>query len=372
MPNRLVERFLALAVVPSPSKKEGPMAAAINKELSAMGLAAEEDGAAAQLKGEVGNLFTERLPSGEPTGWVTLSCHMDAVPPGCANDPYIDGDIVRTRGACLAADDRAGVAIALQILDDLVERPLLRTGVQVIFTVSEETGDSGADVLDPKLVKGKWVVVLDTGGKPGQMNIQSPHANAFKVVFRGKAAHAGIEPEKGANALLMAARTADRFASGRLNPDTTFCFTKTSSGKSTNVIPEEAVLEGETRSFKDGETERLLNGLKDLSESTAGEFGGTAEFESREQFPPFKLDKDHQLVEALVRAAEECGFRPEPRRTGGGSDANGYNAKGIPAVNVAVGYRQPHSKDEHLIVPEFLGTYRWITRFLRSVDEVAG
>jgi tripeptide aminopeptidase len=344
------------------------MADRVRSDLEALGLSVREDGTAEKIGGNAGNLFTELAPSGEARRWITLSAHLDAVPPGYGEDPYIDGEVIRSRGRILSADDRAGVAMILELLDELRRDPLGGLGVQAIFSVAEETGPIGSRHIAPEEVKGDMILVLDTAGSPGQLNTASPHAKKFRCTFRGRAAHAGVEPEKGINALVMAAAVAGRIPSGRLDADTTFSFTVLHAGTSTNVIPAEAILEGETRSFREGEVDRLLERLEEDCRWEAREGGGSVEIQVVEKFPPFHLGEDHPLVQGLVRAAEACGFRPEPRRKGGGSDANIFNQMGIPAVNLAVGYRKGHCPEEHLVVSDFEGSYRWVLRFLRDLD----
>ncbi len=364
----LLDRFLRLCIIEAPSGREAPMAEALRAELAAMGLEARGDGTAARTGGACDNLAVELLPAGEARRWVTLMAHMDAVPPGRAVDPYVHEGAVRTRGAILSADDRAGIAILLELLAAVRREPLCRLGLQALFTASEETGLGGAEVLDRSALRGEFGVVLDTGGPPGQVNTASPTALRFAVRFRGRSAHAGVEPEKGANALLMAARLVAALPSGRLDLDTTFSCTRASAGTATNIVPDDALVEGEVRSFREGEAGRLLALLKEEAESAARSLGGTVAVTVEALFPPYHVAEDHPAVAALLAAAEAEGWRGFAHRSGGGSDANHLNAAGLPAVNVGVGYRNPHSPEEILILDEFEGAYRWLLRFLRSLD----
>ena len=368
MNQRLLDRFLRLCVIEAPSKKEGRMAAKIREELGRLGLEAREDGAAAAIGGECGNLLVEVSPEGSPAAWITLLAHMDAVPPGCAREPHIEGGIVRSRRGILSADDRAGVAILLEILGDLGERPLARLGVQAIFTVSEESGPTGAGALASGDLKGEFGVVLDTGGPPGQINFESPTAKKIRILCEGRSAHAGMEPEAGINALVMASRLVSDLPSGRLDDETTFSLTVMRAGEATNVIPAQAIVEGELRSFRPGEAERLLALVKEKAGRAAEGMGGTIQVSDQLQFPPFRVDPGNPNLQRLLGAATREGFKGFLQRPPGGSDANQLNPKGVPSVNVGIGYRHGHSSAEQLIVSEFEGTCRWISRFLRERD----
>jgi tripeptide aminopeptidase len=214
-------------------------------------------------------------------------------------------------------------------------------------------------------------VVLDTGGPPGQVNNQSPFARTFSAAFTGRSAHAGIEPEKGVNALVLASKLACAIPSGRVDTETTFSFTRMESGTASNVVPERGLLRGEVRSYSESALNDLLSSLTASAKTLASEAGATVEVTSEPMFPPFHIPEETPWVRRLFAAAEAEGFRPFAKRSGGGSDANTLNDLGLPAVNIGVGYRKGHSPEEHLIVKEFLGTYRWILRFLKELDQSA-
>ena len=368
MSDELLQKLMKLCKIPSESKKETEMAKEIAASVMRLGIEVRDDGCAGAVHSETGNQIVSLPPSGGARRWVSLFAHLDAVPPGFCPEPYIDGDIVKSRSGILAADDRAGVAIILQILEDLMRKPFERTGVQAIFTVSEETGVGGAHALKREDIAGDWAVVLDTGGRPGQITVQSPEACKFRAFFKGRAAHAGIEPEKGVNALLLAAKAATSVPTGRLNQDTTFSITVLKCGEATNVIPGEAVMEGEARSFEKGQLGELFAGFKGAAEAIAEESGGRLVFETLPMFSPYDVPRDHPLVSGLLNAAAACGFKGEARRSGGGSDANPLSAKGVTAVNLAIGYREAHGPQEHLVIPDFVGTYSWVSRFLAMLD----
>jgi len=365
----LLDRFFELCVIEANSKREALMSERLRRELGRLGLEVKEDGAAAAVGGECGNLFAEVFPADGAASTITLLSHMDAVPPGCGESPYLEDGLVRSKGPILSADDRAGLSIILQVLNDLRERPLRHLAVQAVFTVSEEAGPTGAGALAREDLHGEFAVVLDTGGPPGQINFESPTAKKFKIVCEGRAAHAGIEPEKGVNALVMACRLVSALPSGRLDEDTTFSFTLVRSGTATNVIPSQAQVEGELRTFKPGEADRLMALVEERAAEVSGSMGGKILLTHQTHFPPFKVDPENPYLKRLLAAANSEGFRGFLHRSGGGSDANYLNPKGVPAVNVGVGYRHGHSPQEQLIVSEFEGAYRWISRFLRDLDK---
>ena len=333
-----------------------------------MGLEAREDGAGAFIGGACGNLLAELPPGGDPRRWVTLAAHLDAVPPGHATEPWMDGGRVRSRRGILAADDRAGVAILLQVLHDLRAKPLDHTGVQALFTVSEEVDTAGARSLSSGDLRGECALVLDTSGPAGAVNLASPDARRFEVRFTGRSAHAGVAPEKGVNALVMAARVVAALPCGRLDADTTFSATVLQCGDATNVVPETALLRGEARSFREGEIDRLMELQRRECEAVCAAMGGSFELTVEPMFRPFRVLDEHPLPEGLRRAAAACGLVWNPRRSGGGSDANALNALGVPAVNLAIGYYRNHSDGEYLDEAQFEDAFRLVLQYLRDLD----
>lgn len=122
---------------------------------------------------------------------------MDTVVPGKGIKPSIkDGYVVTDGTTILGADDKAGLAVMLEVVKVLKEQNFAHGTIQFIITVGEESGLVGAKVLDPSLVKAKFGYALDSDGKVGNIIVAAPTQAKVKAAILGKTAHAGVAPEK--------------------------------------------------------------------------------------------------------------------------------------------------------------------------------
>src|SRR5207245_2320618 len=135
-----------------------------------------------------------------------LSAHMDTVEPGRGIKPIVEGDRVRTDGSTvLGGDCKAGIAAILEALESMQEAKVKRRPVQLVFTRGEETGLEGAKQVDFSMVRAKEAIVFDGNGPVSNVINASPTYIRFVVEVTGRAAHAGVEPEKGLSAIRIAA-----------------------------------------------------------------------------------------------------------------------------------------------------------------------
>ena len=156
---RLLDIFLELVRIDSPSGEEEVIANHLAEKLSRLGLAVEPDA--------IHNLVA-RLPGrGQP---VMLAAHMDTVMPGRGIRPVVQDGIIRSDGSTiLGADDKAGIAIILETLAVLAESGQPHPPLEVVITVQEEVGLNGARSLDRSRLESQLGISLDAGGPPGQI-----------------------------------------------------------------------------------------------------------------------------------------------------------------------------------------------------------
>ena len=204
---RFLADFLELVRIPSPSGKEKEVAWAVKAKLESMGLTVVEDNAGEKFGGEQGNLIVKVPSKLEGIPPIMFNAHLDTVVP-CENvNPIVKGDKVRSDGrTILGADNKAGVCVLLEFLRVLKEDGIQHGPLEIVFTVAEETGLHGAKHLDYSLISAKVGFVLDSGPPVNKVIVQAPSQKNLRAVIKGKAAHAGVSPEKGINAIQLAAR----------------------------------------------------------------------------------------------------------------------------------------------------------------------
>lgn len=352
---RLIVLLEELCRVDSAPRQERLMADRIRAELEDLGFAVQEDGAAAAVGGNAGNLIA-RLPGTRPGAEpIMLSAHLDRVPGGIGVKPQRQADRVTSDGTTiLGADDCAGLAAILEAVRTAREQGRALPPLEVVITVCEEVGLLGAKAVDVSRLQSRKGYVLDAEGPVGAMVIDAPSSARIIATFTGRAAHAGIAPEKGISAIQMAARAIDRMKLGRLDEETTANVGIIKGGVARNVVPELCEVQAEARSHSDAKLDAQLNHMAGALEAAAAEFGGRVAYNVERNYGGFRLDEGAPVVTHAVRAARSCGLRPELKKSGGGSDANVFNLRGIPTVALCTGYQKIHTFQEYMPIDELI------------------
>lgn len=340
--DRLVSEFIELIKIDGPSKKEGVVAAAVAGKLMDLGFEVWND--------NTGNILSTK--AGKSYGVPVLFCaHLDTVESTEAVAPTIDGGVIRSGGkSILGADDRAGIAVFLEAMRSLAEDGVSHGIIEAVFTVGEEVGLLGAKSVDWSRFNSKIAFVLDSGDRVGSAVVRAPTEIDFWLTVTGKPAHAGVEPEKGVNAIVVAANAIARAPSGRIDPDTTANFGTISGGKTTNIVPDRVEIAGEIRSMDEGRVRETLDAILRAFEDAAKAAGAGLEVTTDQAYQGFVVDSASPVVRLFERAARQVGLEPAFVSRGGGSDTNIVNARGMSAVNIGIGAKNEHTRDEHIAI----------------------
>ena len=345
---RLVDNFCKLVRIDSSTGMEKLIAEELKRQLADLGAAVREDDAGTTFGGNCGNLIA-KIPGTKPGPTLLLSAHMDRVEPGQGINPVITDGIIRSQGdTILAADDVAGIAEILEALRVIKENQLPHVPVEVVFTVAEEGGLKGAKALDTQQLESTMGFMLDGGGPVGTVTVQAPAQTGITATFHGKSAHAGIAPEKGINALVAAALAVAKMKLGRIDEVTTANIGVLTAGQATNIVPDRAVLKGEARSRN---PEKLLAQVEHMVaciNEACSQTGATVDLDVVDSYPAFQLGEQEPVVELITTACKQAGIPVQLVGSGGGSDANIINGKGIPCVVLGMGYEDVHSTNESI------------------------
>lgn len=355
---RLAVIFTELCQISSPSRREGAIAAYLKKAFADLGAdVIYEDDSAARTGSECGNLivrFDGSLPNQEG---LFFSCHMDTVEPATGVEVVRTGDIFTSKGdTILGGDDKTGIAAVLELLTLLKENNTPHPTLEVVVTTCEEIGLLGAKNLDYSKLRTKYGYALDSTGN-NHVIIGAPSANKIKVEIKGMAAHAGLCPEAGINALALAAQALTTIRLGRLDEESTCNFGIIQGGIATNIIPERVVLQGEVRSHSldklAGYTEEIFNVFQKVvanwqGSAATGDNRPSVAIDIIDDYPPLKIAEDAPVLLRIKKAAGA--YRKELRYivAGGGSDANIFNGFGLPTAIVATGMNKVHTVNEQL------------------------
>jgi len=354
-PNRLLETFLELIRIPSPSGQEAEIANHLLARLHDLGLEARLDRA--------GNVLAH-TPLKE--GALLLGAHMDTVGKKGEVNPIVEGDLIRSDGSSiLGGDDKSGIAVILEAISSLLKDGETLPAVQVVFTVSEEVGLVGAKALDPKDLVAREGIELDSGGPIGTIIVQAPAQDSLRAVIHGKKAHAGAEPEKGINAIRVAAEAIAAMPLGRIDPETTANIGVIHGGEATNIVPDRVEALGEARSRDPERLARQVRAMVSAFQEARDRHGAGLDLEVTRAYEAYQLTKETPIVAELAAAVRAQRLEPLLAPSGGGSDANIFNALGIPTVNFSTGMEAVHTTEEQIRLSDMVACARVIEEVLR-------
>jgi tripeptide aminopeptidase len=326
------------------------MADRVTHELRSVGLEVEEDGAAAELGGECGNLLT-RIP-GRREESVMLCAHLDTVPHEGPIEPVlVDGGWESAGETILGADNKAAVAMLIE----LARRAALESspiGIELLFTVSEERALAGAKSLRPGWLRSRAGYVFDHASPIGEIVVAAPTYVRWEAELIGRAAHAGIRPEDGRSAVRAAAIAIAAMPHGRIDAETTTNVARIEGGVAgTNVVPERCTVVGEARSLDAARVEAVVDEIVAAFHDAANDPSCECDVDVvvERLFEGYRLKPGDPAIAAAERALAACGYEASQIVTGGGSDANALIAAGGPTcVNLANGTERNHEPGERV------------------------
>jgi tripeptide aminopeptidase len=346
---RLLADFIRLCEVESPSKQERAVAQVVRAELEALGLAVEEDDTATDTGSQTGNLLA-RI-EGPPESRTILFCaHLDTVPLAAPVEVQQQNGVLSNRNdAILGADNKAAVATILAAARRLTQTAP-PVGIELLFTTCEELALAGAKAVDPDKLNADFGYVFDHASPIGELVTASPTYYRLEADFRGKAAHAGIRPEAGHNAIAAAAQAIASIEVGRLDDQTTANVGEIHGGSAANVVAERCHVVLEARSLDDARAGEVVSSMVDAISGAASDLECDVETTVERLFRGYKLPRTAPVVETAAEALRATGIEPVYINTGGGSDANALIAADLPVLNIANGTEGNHQPDESVSV----------------------
>lgn len=354
---RLLETFLKIVKIKSPSKDEKEVVDFVERELSSLGLKVYRDNCGKKFGSNAGNLvatYNENiLPQKEP---VFLGAHLDTV---CVKGEIIptikNGKILNNdRKSILGADDKVAVASILECLRIIRENNIPTREIDIVFTISEETGLLGAKNLDLGKIKAEIGFVFDGSGNIGTIITRAPYQNSIYADFEGKAAHAGVCPEKGINSVYAASVGISNIKWGRVDEETTCNVGIIEGGVARNIVPQNTKVEAEARSIKLSKLEEITAIITSSFEKAAFSSGVKLKYKVVREYDGFEISESDICVRIAKRAIEKLGIKPKIKSSGGGSDVNIFNARGKKAVNLSSGMENAHTNKEYVKIEELI------------------
>ena len=283
---------------------------------------------------------------GDDTKVLIVGHHDTVFPLGTtAKRPFsVDGDIARGPGIF---DMKAGIVQAIHGLSAISDS----SRVEMLITADEEVGSyASRELIESRARATGAVLVLEPSADGGALKIARKGVGTFTVNIVGRASHAGLEPEKGINALVELAAQVQRIvAMARVELGTTVTPTVATAGNSENVVPDAAMIKVDVRVVLPEEKERIeleMSQLKPVVE------GATIKVSGSVNRPPMHESAGRALFGVAEDVAKDLGIKNlQGVAVGGGSDGNFTAAIGIPTLDGmgAVG-GGAHAVTEHVLI----------------------
>ncbi len=356
----ITDRFIELAKLSSPSKQERLVADYILAFCKERQIAISEDAAGAAIGGNSGNLLATMPGKGART--VLFSAHMDTVVPCDKVHPVIrDGRIYSDQTTILGADDKSGIAAMLLLMEDALAHPDAYPHLKFVFSVAEETGLEGARQLDPSfLADVDAAFILDSSGQPGEIVCAAPFMASGTITVTGKEAHAGIAPEEGINAFVVAAKAVSKLQIGRIDANTTCNVGIVHGGLAANIVMPKITLEFEARSLDGAKLEQLLHQVDVVFQEECSAAKATYATTVAIDTPGYQITEQDEIAQKVVQASNTIGLPYRFKQSGGGSDTNIYAGKQVQAMTLATGMTKVHTVEESIAIEDLVKTAQWI------------
>ena len=355
MASEVLDLFLELAAIASPSGEERPVADRVLGYLHDCGLNPDEDATGPEVGSNMGNVYASLEPTtdGEP---LFFCAHLDTVPPTAAIEPVLEDGVIRNgAGTILGADNKSAVAAMLEGARRVLAENRPHGGIELLFTPKEEVGLLGAAAFDHERLHARLGYVYDQAAPIGEVILGAPFSRAMQVRFHGRAAHSGMYPEEGRSAIAAAARAISDLRLGRVDEETTANVGIIQGGTAGNIIPEWCSLDAEARSHDEQKLEELVQEMVDAFSFAAGLEDCEVETKISKSYKGYRFKTEDPVVRIAHTALERSGYAPTYALSGGAADANVFNERGLACLNLANGMQDIHTSDERITVEDLEG-----------------
>lgn len=374
---RAVKQLLAFLAIEGVTGQEAAIARAVVEALLAAGVprkAIRFDDAHRRipLPTQTGNLIVS-LEGTRPGRRRLFMTHLDTVPLCAGAKPVRRGNrIVAAGDTALGGDNRTGVACLVTLAETLREAGLSHPPLTLLFTIREESGLWGARHVDLGQLGDPPEGYNVDGRSPREITVGAVGAERWEAEIFGRAAHAGVHPEQGISATVVASLAlADVFregwfgkihqngAEGTANVGVFGGRDGGSAGLATNVVTDYVQLRGEARSHDARFVRTIIKTYREALRAAAGRVrdhrgrGARLRFQARRDYYPFRLKPTAPVVRHAMAAAERVGLEPVLRVSNGGLDANWTVRHGIPTITFGAGQNNIHAVGEFVDLREF-------------------
>ncbi len=313
-----------------------------------------------------GNLIA-KIPAKNTTRTesVLFGAHADTVKPGKNIEPILKDGIIHSKGeTILGADDKAGIAELFEAIRTAEQYPPL----EIVISREEEIGLKGSKNTDASLLKSKIGFLIDMDALENIV-IGGPSYMSINVDITGRAAHAGMEPEKGISSIKAASHAISMLREGWIDEETTVNVGIIKGGQVLNAVPEKTNVKIECRSQSHEKCIHQSNLIKKVFLTAAKAMGAQTKVKMELNMKASPISEDAEVVGVVKRAVRSVGLKPNVRIICGGTDASSYNEKGIETVVIGMGAKAGHTKEENIAVADMEKAVDIIKHIFKELSE---
>lgn len=358
---RLIDTFVDLAKIPSPSGKEQQISLYILDFLKKHNIETHID--------NFGNIIARIPGKGDP---IILCAHLDTVEVGEeeVNIKFKDNIITSDGKTILGADNKDSVTAILEMVNYLKEKKINHRSLELVFTLGEEAISVGAKNLDLSLISGKQCLISDLGDKYGSIIYSSPYLFKFNATFIGKRAHSK-HTKQGISAISALTDALSRIRHGKTDDYTTLNIGYIIGGlesylknekynlevlekQNRNTVPDIAKSFAEIRGSKIDLINDLITKIKFEFELVRKKYKADVKLEFEKLVDGYFFEKNNVFIQQISNIFQKQAVQPIEYHSLGGSDANILNGKGIETIVIGSCHRKNHTYSEYLIINDLL------------------
>lgn len=359
--DRAVAKFMELVQIDSVSKQERAMADYLIEHFASRGHEVVEDlkSKAAVDGATTGNIIVKIAGKGalKNNPAILLCSHMDTVEPGNNIKPHITEDgkrVVSDGTTILGADDKGGISQIIELVEIFSENDIAHPPLELLFPICEEIRLLGTRALDTSLITAKTVYVLDGGPDVGDVLIGGPTAYDVIGKISGKAAHAGVEPEKGISSVQVLGHAIANMKLLKVDEDTSSNIGFVKADYPLNVVPEITTFGFEVRSLDGAKADAQLQHLMDCVEDACTKFGASVEWDVNKVLTAYQLSQENSVLKHYHEVCAANGIAVKETISRGGTDLSSLIAHGLEGIVIATGGEGPHTLEEYLDIDIFI------------------
>lgn len=360
---RFLETLFRMIRIDSPSLGEKEMSDYLAGYFKEKGLEVITDDSCKSF-GSNGQNILVHIPGTMDGEAICFNAHMDTVEPGRGIIPVLEDGIVKSASdTVLGADDKAGIAILMELYDYIKENNIPHREMYYLFTVSEELM-KGAKHYNSGGIKAKYFFSLDGGGSPKYLCTACAGKTSLKLEFTGKTAHAGIDIEKGVNAVCMAAEAVSKVRFGRISENTSVNVMSLHGGTEEGSVPAQAEAVIGIKSFVQKEIEDEAASIIRISKEVAEKAGGEVHVIKDQVCLPLSGGAENYFYRRLETEIKNLGYEPILVKTGGSGDINIFAERGFECGGMCIGMYDVHTKKERLVIKEAEEVFKIVLKLM--------